>query len=77
MNVVTGCSGRCIGWVGECILDKCHSLYVNAHYKDEYRGLNSILGGCLFVFVGFFYLYILTTPPSYHLIISKQFFSKL
>ena len=43
--VVTGCGVGVLGWggrVGECVLDKWHSLYGNTHYKHEYRVLNSI-----------------------------------
>ena len=44
---VTGCGDGCVfgdvaGWVDEWVLDECHSLYANTHYKHEYSVLNSI-----------------------------------
>ena len=50
--VVTGCGGGCAGvgvcikgcgWVGEWVLDKWYSVYVNTHYKHKCSVLNSDL----------------------------------
>ena len=34
--------GGGVGWVGEWVLNKWHSLYAGTHYKHEYSVLNSI-----------------------------------